>query len=638
MHVCFLLMCFPFLLHTQSQQDPQDPNKKPEPLKSSVTVTEKISTETPANISVLDQKELEESPGTNLDDRLRNVPGFSLFRRSSSLVANPTTQGISLRGIGSSGASRTLVLWDGIPANDPFGGWVYWTQFVPDEMTRVEISRGAATSVFGEKAMSGAIGVFSRTPEKLHLLGEYEYGNQNTHDVTAGFSDAWPQFAFSGAVRGFTTDGYYIVPQAIRGRADTRANVRFVTADVHLDHYGSAGNFFFKTNMLAEERKNGTVLTHNSTGLGTVSLRYVKEFTHDSFSLMGFHTREGFHSVFDSVTADRNTDRLSYTQTVPSDALGGAAMWQHHSATWNLLGGADVDRIGGTSTDHVSPTGSRIGGGVQLQHGVYTQADATLGPAKLFAGVRHSFAGQDSRFLSPSGGFALGRGRLRARGSIYRSFRAPTLNELYREFRAGNTDTLANPLLKPETLWGAEAGFDWVGEGSTLRVTAFRNSLDGLITNVTLSSSPTAIVRQRANAAAAVSRGFEADFRERWRHFTGELQYLYVESRYVTGFRVAQIPKHQGIAQLTYYREGTLASFAVRGYSYQFDDDLNQFRLPGYATAQFVLRQRVVGSLSGEVTLENALDRVFYTAFTPTPNIGAPRLVRVGLKWDGRLR
>ncbi|HXA49998.1 MAG TPA: TonB-dependent receptor, partial [Candidatus Acidoferrum sp.] len=147
-----------------------------------------------------------------------------------------------------------------------------------------------------------------------------------------------------------------------------------------------------------------------------------------------------------------------------------------------------------------------------------------------------------------------------------------------------------------------------------------------------------AIVRQRANAAAALSHGVEADYRAQWRHWLGELQYLYVESRYVTGFRVAQVPKNQGVAQLAYHREGTLASVALRSYSYQFDDDLNVFRLPGYATLQFVLRQHLVRSLSGEVTLENALDRVFYTAFTPTPNIGAPRLVKVGLKWDGKLR
>jgi outer membrane cobalamin receptor len=630
-------MCCPFLVAAQTQDPPAIDPPKPEPVRTSITVVEKISTETPANVTVLDSAALQQSPGTNLDDRLRDVPGFSLFRRSSSLAANPTTQGISLRGIGSSGASRTLVLWDGIPANDPFGGWVYWTQFVPGEIARAEISRGAATSVFGDRAMSGAIGVFSRQPEKLRVLAEYEFGSESTHDLSAGFADAWSRLAISGTARAFTTDGYYIVPASIRGAADTRAGVRFVTGDVRIDRYTSLGSLFFKTSVLAEERRNGTVLTHNSTGLGTVSLRYTREFTSDSLSLLAFHTREGFHATFDSVAAGRNSDSLTYSQTVPSEAVGAAALWQHHASRWNLLGGADVDRIEGASTDRLVPNGLRSGGGTQLQHGVYGQADAALGWVKLFAGVRHSFAGQGSRFLSPSGGFVAGKKRLRARGSVYRSFRAPTLNELYRDFKAGNTTTKANPALVPETLWGAESGFDFVGGNSTLRVTAYRNALDNLIANVTLSSSPTAIVRQRANAAAALSRGVEAELRRRLRSLTGELQYLYVESRYVTGYRVAQIPKHQGTARLTYQRAGTFASAGLRTYAYQFDDDLNAYRLPGYASLQFVMRRHVARALSAEVTLENALNRQFYTAFTPTPNIGAPRLWRVGLRWDGRV-
>ena len=372
--------------------------------------------------------------------------------------------------------------------------------------------------------------------------------------------------------------------------------------------------------------------------MGTVSLRYVREFANDWLSLAGFRTQEGFHATFDSVTSNRNTDLLSYTQTVPTQAEGGAALWQHRQSKWNLTAGADVYRVEGASTDHLLPSGVRVGGGTQLQHGVYGQADVTLGWVKLFGGVRHSFAGEGSQFLSPSGGFVAGKKRLRARGSVYRSFRAPTLNELYRTFKAGNTTTEANAALLPETLWGAEAGFDWIGETSTFRVTGYRNALDNLITNVTLSSSPAAILRQRANAAAALSRGVEAEFRERLRNFTGELQYLYVESRYVTGFRVAQIPKHQGTAQLTYQRGGTLASAGLRTYSYQFDDDLNVYRLPGYASVQAVVRQHLARALSAEVTLENALNRQFYTAFTPTPNIGAPRLWRLGLRWDGRVR
>jgi hypothetical protein len=57
-----------------------------------------------------------------LDEALETVPVFSLYRRISSLGANPTTQGVSLRDIAGSAASRALVTLDGVPQNDPFGG------------------------------------------------------------------------------------------------------------------------------------------------------------------------------------------------------------------------------------------------------------------------------------------------------------------------------------------------------------------------------------------------------------------------------------------------------------------------------------------------------------------------------------
>jgi coenzyme PQQ precursor peptide PqqA len=73
-----------------------------------------------------------------------------------------------------------------------------------------------------------------------------------------------------------------------------------------------------------------------------------------------------------------------------------------------------------------------------------------------------------------------------------------------------------------------------------------------------------------------------------WRNWKGRIGYLFVDSRLVTGLRVPQVPKHHGSGQLTYQRGGTLIAAGGRSFSFQFDDDRNQFLLPGFATAELL--------------------------------------------------
>jgi len=214
------------------------------------------------------------------------------------------------------------------------------------------------------------------------------------------------------------------------------------------------------------------------------------------------------------------------------------------------------------------------------------------------------------------------------------------LNELYRDFRAGTTETRANAALRPETLFGAEVGFDVVAENSHFTASLYRNQLEDVITNVTLSSTPQLIVRQRQNAAEATTRGVDVQADHRWRSWRLDLGYLFAESRFGTGERIPQVPKHSGNAQLTYSRMNTLVSGGLRSYSLQFEDDRNQLVLPGYASLQFTARQRLKRSLWAILNIENLLDREFFTGLpTPTvPTIGAPLLWRAGLRWDGPIR
>ena len=124
------------------------------------------------------------TPALTVDDALRQVPGFSLFRRSGSRVANPTAQGASLRGVGPSGASRTLVLADGVPLNDPFGGWVYWSRLPRRPSKGSRWSKAGASDLYGSAALGGVVQAFTRT-EAPAVTVEASGGNESHRRVVA---------------------------------------------------------------------------------------------------------------------------------------------------------------------------------------------------------------------------------------------------------------------------------------------------------------------------------------------------------------------------------------------------------------------------------------------------------------------
>ena len=153
----------------------------------------------------------------------------SAARAASS--AQPTTQGVSLRGIGPSGQSRTLVLLDGVPFNDPFGGWVYWTRVPLVSVDRIEITEDTASSLYGNYAMGGVINIVTSRPTRRTLELKPQYGNRDSSPKFDFFaSDSWNKVG--AAVEGsfFNTDGFPIVAPTERGPIDNNANVEYRTS------------------------------------------------------------------------------------------------------------------------------------------------------------------------------------------------------------------------------------------------------------------------------------------------------------------------------------------------------------------------------------------------------------------------
>src|SRR5207244_1976885 len=117
------VLFLPILLALNAQAQTANSSDVP-PIREVITVTpariELPLSETASSVDIIEKRQIEQSPSRTLDDLLRQIPGFSLLRRTSSLVAHPTTQGASLRGLSTNGASRTLILLDNVPLNDPF--------------------------------------------------------------------------------------------------------------------------------------------------------------------------------------------------------------------------------------------------------------------------------------------------------------------------------------------------------------------------------------------------------------------------------------------------------------------------------------------------------------------------------------
>jgi outer membrane receptor protein involved in Fe transport len=237
--------------------------------------------------------------------------------------------------------------------------------------------------------------------------------------------------------------------------------------------------------------------------------------------------------------------------------------------------------------------------------------------------------------------------------AAYRSFRAPTLNELYRGFRVGDVVTGPNPELEAERLAGAEAGAIWtperlgpLGPGALrLRAGLFWMRLDDPVANVTLSSGPDLILRQRRNLGRTSSRGgeLEADARlgRLWRVSAGYLLTdaeveSYPADPSLEGLRVPQVPEHQASFRLR--RRGARSDLVLhaRWSGEQFDDDRNLLRLGELFLVDARAGWRLTPSLELYVTAENLLDEEVTVGRTPVRTVGSPRLLRLGLRWHRR--
>ncbi len=629
----------------------------------------------PASVSVLDSKDVSHAAAQTVDDLLRQVPGFSIFRRSSSVVANPTTQGVSLRGAGASGASRTLVLTDGVPLNDAFGGWVYWDRVPREAVDRIEIVRGGSSDLYGSDALSGVINVLTRPASNRVVTAQTSYGTRDTADVSFFAADRWKGFTAALSGEAYRTDGYFIIAPEIRGTADDLAASKHRALTLRLGYdFNNDSAVFVRGSLFDEDRKNGTVLQTNDTANESVATggRF-KTGDGSNWNLTLFANQQRYHQTFSTVAANRNSEALNRLQFVPSRDVGASISWSRLSFEKHLLvAGVDVRGVRGTSNETAiannRATTLITAGGRQRRSGFFVQDLFSISSRwQLSVNARYD-NWRDSSGASVSKALATGvvtpgffparsqnafsprlslvfrpKEQLSLRASVYRAFRAPTLNELYRAFRVGNVQTLANETLIAERLTGGEAGASWNPAGNlTTRLTAYWTETTNPISNFTLSVTPALITRQRRNLGRTRSSGIEAETEMRvakyWQVTAG---YLFADATVrrapqdasLVGLQIPQVPRHQFTLQTVYsHPRYVTAAMQFRASGRQFDDDQNRLPLASFALIDVNIAKPFAKYFEAFVAVQNLLNERYTVARTPLETLGMPRMLRGGLR------
>ncbi|HQU81831.1 MAG TPA: TonB-dependent receptor [Pyrinomonadaceae bacterium] len=569
---------------------------EPETLRDEVTVsitrTESKLAETPASIVVLDRENLETTAAQTIDDSLRQIAGFTLFRRSSSRTTNPTTQGANLRGLAGSGASRAAVLLDGLSLNDAFGGWTFWSRVPKIAVSQAEVLRGGASAFYGDQGLSGAVNLQTESfREKPIFRFETSTGTQKTYDGSLFTAYGKRGWNFALALETFQTKGYIPATENERGLVDTKANSRhnngFLTIEKLFDSEterrrdgatdrsvppASAGgaNFgisrlFLKTNLFQERRDNGTSLTNNKTNFRQIALG--ADFAGEkigAFQLRSFIEKQTYDQTFSAISNNRNTETLSRIQRVPSQSFGANLFWTRiFGANHVVSSSLEFKKVRGFSDEIVftnNRPNSLVGsGGTQQIFGVFVQDVWRILPKLTlnFGGrfdywenknalsstrtlannltVATRFLDRNESAFSPriAALYTINQ-NFSVVASYAKSFRAPNLNELYRAFRVGNVLTLANENLKSERADTFETGLNFAGFNRklSLRGNFFVAEVSRPVFSVTLTNAPNLITRQRQNVGKTRAKGFEFDTEYApFANFRFSASYLFTDSR-----------------------------------------------------------------------------------------------------------
>jgi iron complex outermembrane receptor protein len=535
----------------------------------------------PASVVILRNKEIETRPITTFDQILENVPGISVYRS-----AGVSVQSLSIRGssdvAGGGVGNRVLLMIDGRPALTSDAGGAYWSLVPTKFIERVEIVKGAFSSLYGSTAMGGVINVITRRPA---------YHSQTVISSHFGFYEKEPASIRYTEKLPIQTQ-YEVSHSGLRGRTSYLFNVSRKQSDGHADNtnytfYDAFAKLLFdlKANRNLELTIGGGTSdnAYPHTWLNSSQpLKIREKFKDDRQEKKQLNTDIHYWAVpnrnmrYSSRFYWYKHDALSFfnendpQQLIPGNEPFGSKTEVHGQKFGNinqfdiylnnknyLIFGTDyqIDKV------ESSPDSIMYGNQQVNNFGVFIQNEMTLHP-RLTAtmGLRydlnHLVGWTTFDQLSPKLSMIYKITDNFSWRALYgQAFRAPTIAERFFKVEiAGGTLFDPNPLLGPEKMdFSFETGFRWqIKHNVDVDVALYRYHYKDMIywEDITKERGVNFPFYQVRNLNKALIQGYELTANFHWQQYWQlAVNYTYVDARDKSTNRTDDLlpykPKHQ---------------------------------------------------------------------------------------------
>ena len=684
------LLILPVSLAAQTRPDTSLTVARPlDAVVVSATRTEQSLKSLPNQVVVLGAPEIAASPAQTVPDLLRSIPGFTTRDFQSGLVSGPSQSIVSFRGLGGSSAGRTLVLLDGIPAGDPFSGWLDWSRIPLPLLQSAEVVRGGGSTIWGSRSLGGVVNLRTSDPTHDAAIVMLEGGSLGTYHGTGAASIRRRSVSASLGGDFWNTDGFVLLRPDQAGPVDRRqaTTSRAVSGKLTWDAAPALQLWAGGGTYTGGDRPLG-IEDRQSFDEGRGGLRWLAPGGGVATVAMFGNRRTSIGKSF-TIDAARATQTPQRYSDSPANSTGISLQWtQMAFARHELSAGADLSSANGTFTERFTFVGPRATrarevGGTQRIAGVFVQDAADLlAGVRMVASVRVDRVGNsdgtrtvrdldagsvltDSAFrdrTTTQGTYSFGL-RWQAmdwlgwRASVYEAFRAPSMYELYyARFSSRGTVTEANAQLDAERLTGVEGGFDLTPSDRFLtRVTVFHNRVASPIMDVTIGTAGTTAqviepcglmparqtCGQRRNVQGLRSNGVEAELEWRpsatWKLGGG---YSFSPTRVIApgqpadGRTAIRAARHTVGSNVTYGPRWFSATIDARYVGSRFDDDLNEVELAEFYLVGLRVNRPLGRGMTAHLKIENMLNEKFEIARTRAglADMGAPRWITAGIR------